>query len=97
VSGNLNDLDQQDVSHNPVDDSRLQPEPGGAIAFPLAGQGLIVKTLDRTQPCRAGQPGNVFPVFLPLQDFLRHRAGKLPVDPTVFLDAPHRLLCLCHK
>jgi len=65
------------------------------MALPLSGQGFVVESLNQTKTGRPGEHGDVLPLFVPLEDFLRCRR-QLLIDPTVLLDAPHATLCLCH-
>ena len=55
-----------------------------------------MKLPDRPQSGWTRETGNVLPLLVPLQDFLRDRPGELPIDPPVFLDAPHALLYISH-
>src|SRR3990170_4415428 len=65
------------------------------MAIPLPGQCLVVDPTDQTKARRPGKHGNVLPLLIPLQD-LPGRRRKLPIDATVFFDAPHATLCLYH-
>jgi len=66
------------------------------MALPFSRKSLVVESLDRPQPRRAGKARDVLPLFVPFQYFLRDGTGELLVDPAMLLDAPHATFCLYH-
>jgi hypothetical protein len=59
MRGDRNHLKQLLIRRGAVNDSPLQSETTGAMAFPFSRQGLVVKTSDQSQTRRAGQHGDV--------------------------------------
>ncbi len=55
------------------------------MALPLSRKSLVVESLDRPQPGRAGKARDVLPLFVAFQYFLRDGTGELLVDPTMLL------------
>lgn len=74
VRSDLNDLNQQRVRHYAVYHSPFQAKARRSMPLPLAGESLIVETLDGAQSRRSGKRGNVLPFFVALQNLHWHRA-----------------------
>jgi len=72
VGCNLNNLNQQHIGNHSVIDPPLKPEPGRAIALPLAVKNFIVKPLDGSQSKWPRYSGNVFPFLATPQNLNRH-------------------------
>ncbi|MBK7356298.1 hypothetical protein [Propionivibrio sp.] len=82
----MDNLNLQHVWGDSGNHPPLKPEPRRPKTLPLAGKSFIMKPLDGSQALRPGEPGNVLPFLVTLQDFYRHGARKLFVDATVFFD-----------
>lgn len=69
------DLNDHDVSLHGVDDSPLLIEPGGSVALPVAGQGLVPKTSDEAQAPGPGKHGDLS-ILAALEDLDGHASRR---------------------
>jgi len=91
----LHDLEQKLRCHHAINDSVLQAQSGGAIAFPLTGESLVTKPANGSQARRAGNDRDVFPLLVALLD-LEGRGTQLLVETRVLLNTPHAIVYLDH-
>jgi len=56
--------------------------------MPFSAKGFIAESLDEPQPKRTGDPSDVFPLLISLQN-LKWRGVELLLRSPVLLDPPH--------
>jgi hypothetical protein len=76
VGGDVDDQDKNVPLLNLIDHAILVAESRRSVSLPLPVKSFVMESLDEPETARAGNPDDIFPLFIPPKDFFRK-----PIEP----------------